>query len=48
MTIIGGKITACTDKELYGYWLNRGLYYFYSYPDYKARMVRLGVDVAND
>lgn len=47
MIIVGGKITACTDTELYSYWLSRGLYYFYTYPDYKVRMMQLGVVVSD-
>jgi len=47
MTVVDGKITACTDLELYDYWLSRGLYYFYTYPDYKLRMLLLGVEVSD-
>ena len=45
MTIIDGKITACTDLELIDYWLSRGWDDIYTYPDFKARMELLGVIV---
>ncbi len=42
MIIKDGKIIECTDIELFEYWLKR---YddVYSYPDFKQKMVELGV-----
>ena len=47
MTITDGKITACTEAELYEYWLKR---YddIISFPDYMEHMKDLGVTITED
>lgn len=45
MTIKDGKIIACTDEELYAYWLKQFADVI-SYPEYKLRMIYdCGVEV---
>lgn len=47
MTITDGKITACTELELYSYWLAR---YddIWPYQVYRDMMVRAGVEIVED
>ena len=47
MEITNGKITKCTNSELYEYWLKR---YddFISYPDFKAACIEAGTIVEED
>jgi hypothetical protein len=45
MTIIDGKIIACTEAELVDYWLSRGWDDVFVYEDFKARMELSGVRV---
>ncbi len=47
MIVVNNKIIACTESELFDYWLTR---YddIWSYPEYKRRMVEAGVEIVND
>lgn len=47
MTIEGGKIVKCTDKELYHYWLINWSE-LYSYEDYKKRVIANGTEVTDE
>ena len=47
MEVKDGKITKCSDSELYGYWLKR-YSYFMSYPDFKAACIEAGTVVEED
>ena len=45
MKIKNGMIIKATEKELYRYYLKRGLDDIYSFPDYVEQMKKLGVEV---
>ena len=47
MEITNGKITKCTNSELYEYWLKQWSD-FMSYDDYKAVCIELGTTVEED
>ena len=47
MEIINGKITKCTNSELYVYWLKR-YSDFMSYPDFKSACIEAGTVVEED
>ena len=47
MEIKNGKITKCTNLELYEYWLKQWSD-FMSYDDYKAVCIELGTTVEED
>ena len=45
MKVVDGEIKEATESELCDYWLSRGWCDIYSFPDFKARMELLGVNV---
>jgi len=47
MTVVDGKITACTENELYRYWLSRCWDDLYTFPEFRRGMEALGV-IVND
>jgi hypothetical protein len=44
MNIIDGKITECSEEELFRYWLTRWSD-FYSYPEYYRKVAAAGVEI---
>ena len=44
MTIIDGKITSCTEEEMYEYWLTRWSD-LCSFPEYSRKAAAAGVEI---
>ncbi|MBR4401046.1 MAG: hypothetical protein IKT09_05060 [Synergistes sp.] len=48
MNVKNGKITECTEAELYDYWLARGYDDIYSFPEYEERCKAAGTTVTDE